>query len=244
MKRFLAPAILMLGMISAANAVAGEAEIRQMFKQLDPHTVLDSVKPSPIKGIYEVRIGTVIYYASEDGKYIISGNVFETSTQKNLTEAAKGKLYLDMVNKVGESGMIIYEPKQKAKRTLTVFTDVDCPYCRKFHSEVPSHLEKGIRIRYIVFPLRGLNTPTYKKEISVWCSNDRQKALTEAKTGKPVKQKECPNPIAQNLKLAHALGVDGTPTIMTDEGVLYRGYVAKDELYARLGLEPMKQASK
>jgi len=242
MKKFLVPAISLLGMILAANAVAGEAEVRQMFKQLDPQMVLDSVKPSPIKGVYEVRIGTIIYYASEDGKYIISGNVFEASTQTNLTEAAKGKLYLDMVNKVGESGMIIYSPKQKAKRTLTVFTDVDCPYCRKFHSEITSHLEKGIRVRYVVFPLRGLQSPAYSKSVSVWCSKDRKKALTEVKSGKSIPQKECANPIAQNLQLAHALGIDGTPTIMTDEGVLYRGYVPKDELYARLGLEQEKQA--
>lgn len=225
-----------LAIFFAPVASAGEAEVRKGLQQLDPKIPIKSIKPSMIKGLYEVVIGADIYYVSSDGKYIISGNVFESKTQKNLTDETKGKVYLGIVNKAGESGMIIYEPKGKAHQTLTVFTDVDCPYCRKFHAEVPDHLKAGIRVRYVMFPLRGMGTETYKKSVSVWCSNDRLEAMTIVKSGGKILDKNCDNPVARNFALAQAMGITGTPTIMTQDGVLFRGYVPKADLHARLGL--------
>lgn len=244
MKKLIVAVVSALNLAVVSGAIAGEAEVRGGLQQLDPHVQIRSIKPSAIDGLYEVMIGTDIYYVSADGKYIVSGNLFEAKTQKNLTEAAKSKTYLEVVDKAGESGMIIFEPKKKAKRTLTVFTDVDCPYCRKFHSEVPEHLKQGIRVRYVVFPLRGLGTETYKKSVSVWCSKNKQEALTTVKSGGSIPEKECKNPMAQNLALSRAMGITGTPTILTDEGVMYRGYVPKDDLYARLGLSVPSQARK
>lgn len=243
MKKYLIPAFVSLGMFVTAPASAGEKEVRNALKQLDPHAPIQSIKPAKISGLYEVLIGADIYYVTSDGKYIISGDVYEARTRTNLTALARGKVYLKRVNATGESGMIIYEPKQ-VKRTLTVFTDVDCPYCRKFHKDLPQHLENGIRVRYIMMPLQGLQASTYKKSVNVWCSDDRNKALDTAKSGGTLKDRDCMNPVAANLALARSLGISSTPTLMTQDGVILPGYLPPAELAARLGLAHDKQAAK
>jgi len=241
MKKFLLVLVSLFSVFLLSTAAAGEKEIRQALQTLDPNTPVQSIKPAKIDGLFEVVIGNEVYYVSKNGRYIVNGDIFDASTRENLTSVARGKLALQVLDKVGESGMIIYEPK-KVRRTLTVFTDVDCPYCRKFHDDLPQHLANGIRIRYVMFPLRGLKSNVYRKEVSVWCSKDRQKAFDEAKAGKVMKEKQCANPIADNYILAQKLGVNSTPTLMTDKGVLLPGYMPPAHLAARLGLTPLKQA--
>lgn len=241
MKKFLLILVPLVGVALSSPGFASEKDIRNALKQLDPKTPIQSVKPAKIAGLYEVVIGNEVYYVSADGRYIINGDIYDASTHENLTSVARGKVALKVINKVGESGMIIYEPK-KVRTTLTVFTDVDCPYCRKFHADLAQHLANGIRVRYVMFPLRGLNSSVYHKEASVWCSKDRRKAFDEATAGKEIKAKQCANPVANNYILAQKLGVNSTPTLMTDKGVLLPGYLPPDHLAARLGLLPMKQA--
>jgi len=241
MKKFLLILLPFLGILFASSASAGEKEIRSTLQALDPNTPIQSIKPSKIAGLYEVVIGSEVYYASVDGRYIFNGDIFDAKTRENLTSLTRGKIVMGVLDKVGESGMIIYEPK-KVRATLTVFTDVDCPYCRKFHEDMPQHLANGIRVRYVMFPLRGLNSDVYRKEVSVWCSKDRKKAFDDAKGGKAIKQTECANPIADNFILAQKLGVNSTPTLMTDKGVLIPGYMPPAHLAARLGITPLKKA--
>ena len=226
-----------------AVVTAGEAEVRKALKELDPQAPIQSVKRSTVPGLYEVLIGADIYYVTNDGKYIFSGDVYEARSRTNLTAQARGQVYLQRVNAAGEGSMIIYEPK-RLKQTLTVFTDVDCPYCRKFHKDLPQHLANGIRVRYIVMPLQGLQAGTYKKSVNVWCSEDRNKALDTVKSGGTVRDKECKNPIADNLALARSLGISSTPTLMTQDGVILPGYLPPAELSARLGLTAPSQARK
>ena len=242
MKKFLLILLSFLGVFIVSSSYAGEKEIRSSLQALDPNTPIQSIKPSKIDGLYEVVIGNEVYYASVDGRYIFNGDIFDAKTRQNLTSLTRGKIALSVLDKVGESGMIIYEPK-KVRSTITVFTDVDCPYCRKFHEDMPQHLANGIRVRYVMFPLRGLNSDVYRKEVSVWCSKNRKKAFDDAKAGKSLKQAECANPIADNYILAQKLGVNSTPTLMTDKGVLIPGYMPPAHLAARLGLTPLKQAN-
>jgi len=243
MKKILLVLVPLLSVLLSSTASAGEKEIRQALKALDPNTPVQSIKPAKIDGLFEVVIGSEVYYVSANGRYIFNGDIYDAGTRENLTSVARGKIALNLMGKVGEKGMIIYEPK-KVRRTLTVFTDVDCPYCRKFHDDLPQHLANGIRVRYVMFPLRGLKSKVYRKEVSVWCSKDRKKAFDEAKAGKAVKEKQCANPIADNYILAQKLGVNSTPTLMTDKGVLLPGYMPPAHLAARLGLAPLKQAEK
>jgi len=242
MKKLILVLVSIVSIASLSSASAGEKEIRKALKDLDPNSPLRSIKPSKIDGLYEVVIGNSVYYVSANGRYVFSGDIYDASTRENLTSIARGRIALKAIDKVGESGMIIYEPK-KVRSTLTVFTDVDCPYCRKFHDDLPQHLANGIRIRYVMFPLRGLKSNVYRKEVSVWCSKDQKKAFNEAKAGKKIKTATCANPIADNYILAQRLGVNSTPTLMTDKGVLLPGYLPPAHLAMQLGLAPLNQAN-
>lgn len=241
MKKILLVLVPLMSVILSSMVFGGEKEIRNALQGLDPNTPIQSIKPAQINGLFEVIIGNEVYYVSANGRYVFNGDIYDASTKENLTSVARGKIALKILDKVGESGMIIYEPK-KVRRTLTVFTDVDCPYCRKFHDDLPQHLANGIRIRYVMFPLRGLNSNVYRKEVSVWCSKDRRKAFDASKAGEAIKAKQCANPIADNYILAQKLGVNSTPTLITDKGILIPGYMPPAHLAARLGLAPQKQA--
>lgn len=244
MKRLLVALTAALGVVLASAAFADEAQIKKALHELDPNSVIHSIKPSKINGLYEVVIGSEVYYASENGKYVFTGDIYDASTRKNITDITRGQLALKIISKVGDRGMIIYEPKTKVRQTLTVFTDVDCPYCRKFHEDLPQHLANGIRVRYVMFPLRGTQSGVYRKEVNVWCSSDRKKAFDTVKAGGSIKEKDCTNPILDNYVLAHKLGVDSTPTLMTEKGILIKGYLPPAHLAAQLGLAPLKQARK
>lgn len=214
---------------------AGPAAIKKSMATILPDVPIQSIKPSRISGLFEVRIGAQVYYVTSDGRFLVSGDIIDMKSRQNLTTIARGQVRLELVNSVNEDNMIIYAPG-KTKRTITVFTDVDCPYCRKFHKDVPKLVKGGIRIRYLVFPRDGLSTSTYKKSVAVWCSPDRKKALSIAKSGGELENRTCANPIAEHYELAERVGITGTPTLVVDDGQILPGYVPPDRLFAILGI--------
>ncbi len=231
MKHFLA-AFLLLTQITvsyAADAAKADdyAEMRQNLATIMTASKPDSIKPSPIAGLYEVVYGAQIFYVTKDGKYLVQGDILDVHGQRNLTEQRRAATRLAAINKVSEDKMIIFAPQapQKVKHTITVFTDIDCGYCRKLHSEIGTYLKQGIRVRYMSYPRTGVNTPSYYKAVSVWCAKDRKAALTRAKLDEPIEQKTCNNPVKEEMQLGEEVGVSGTPTIITDTGRLLPGYV-------------------
>jgi len=132
--------------------------------------------------------------------------------------------------------MIVFGP-DAPKRYITVFTDIDCSYCRKLHNEVAELNEAGIQVRYLAFPRAGIGSKSHKKYESVWCNDDQQTALTSAKSGASVPSANCTNPVAETYKLGQEVGVRGTPTIIFDDGTVAPGYVPAKDLIKRMGLE-------
>ncbi len=216
--------------------LADEAAVRKSLTESMPSIKIDSVKPSEVKGLYEVTIGANIFYVSDDGKYMLQGHLIDVKERKDLTESkltGTRKLSLD---KLGKNKMIIFSPKD-IKHKVTVFTDIDCGYCRKLHSEMDQYLAKGISVQYLFFPRAGKGSESYDKAVSVWCADDRNAALTSAKNGKGLKTKSCENPIDEHMKLATEFEVRGTPMIVTDKGNVFPGYVPADRLAQALQSE-------
>jgi thiol:disulfide interchange protein DsbC len=228
MKYFLAAFLLLTQMTLSHAADAAKADdysqMRQNLAKVMANVKPDSIKPSPIEGLYEVVYGAQIYYATKDGSYLVQGDILDVNGQSNVTELHRTGARLSAINKVSEDKMIIFAP-QKVKHTVTVFTDIDCGYCRKLHSEIDTYLKEGIRVRYLSMPRAGLNSPSYTKAVAVWCAKDRKDALTRAKKDEAVEQKTCDNPVKEEMQLAQEVGVSGTPTIITDTGRLLPGYV-------------------
>ncbi|MGD8407137.1 MAG: DsbC family protein, partial [Thiohalophilus sp.] len=190
------------------------------------------------KGLYQVTVPPQVFYVSPDARYVFDGDVIDMQDRRNLTQEYRDKAALAAVEEVGEESMIIFAP-DKPEHTVTVFTDIDCGYCRKLHEHIDEYNKLGIAIRYLSFPRAGLNSPSYQKAVSVWCADDRKQAITDAKQGKPVPNKTCENPVADEYKLGQRIGVTGTPALLLETGELIPGYIPPKRLAAMLNKEPL-----
>ncbi len=187
--------------------------------------------PSPIPGIYQFVQGAEVSYLTADGKYYLDGNLYDMATRANLTEVLRARARVALINAVPESQMLIFSPKNPLY-TITVFTDVDCQYCRKLHSEMAELNKLGVRVRYLFYPRTGPNTESWRKAEVVWCSADRNDALTRAKAGAQLDMnKTCgPTPVAREYALGQSIGVRGTPAIVTESGDFINGYMPPHDL--------------
>ena len=200
---------------------------------LMPEVAPSSVKEAPMPGLWEVAFGPHIFYFSADGRYVLRGDILTTDGRENLTRPARNKARLDSVESLGEDTMIVFSP-ESPQHTVTVFTDVDCGYCAKLHSEMQSYLDLGIRIRYLAFPRAGVGSESYQKIVSVWCADDQHEAMTEAKAGRPIAPKKCLNPVTEHYEMGQMVGVRGTPTIVMEDGGVIPGYVPAARLLEEL----------
>ena len=168
-----------LGAESAGGDAAAQAAIKAAIAKKFPDINVEVVRPSPMKGIYEVVMGADTAYVSADGKFLIAGDMYEIDTRTNVTEAGRQKTRIDALAKLDEREMIVFKP-QTVKHTITVFTDVDCGYCRKLHSEVKQLTDLGIKVRYLAYPRAGPGTEDWRKMEAVWCSKDRNNASSSS----------------------------------------------------------------
>lgn len=217
--------------VKTASGIAGAEMLKLALHKSMPGVKPTKITESPIAGLYEVIVGTQVVYMSVDARYMIEGDLYDFRSKTNVSEVAKTDIRLAAIGQFDEKDMLIYKP-EKTTSTITVITDIDCPYCRRLHSEVPQYLENGIQVRYIFMPLKG--SSDMKKTISVWCSDDPQMALDIAKAGGEVEEKICENPIDEHLKLARTLGVRGTPAILLEDGSMLPGYVPVAKVVAEL----------
>lgn len=219
-------ALSLSGMVYAADETA---DIKKTLKTLIPELDPDSIEPSMIDGLYEVVFGTRVFYISADGRYFLQGNILDTSTKTSITSERETSLRADLVKTIDESSLIVFSP-ESPKHTITVFTDIDCGYCRKLHREIESYQEAGIAVRYAAYPRSGPNTPSYFKAVSVWCGEDQKSLLTKAKAGEDFEQTRCSSPIDAHMEIAGKIGISGTPTILLEDGTLMPGYVPAERL--------------
>ncbi len=220
--------------LAGAPALAdAEGAITAQLKKLLPEYEITSVTETPVRGLYEVMMGPQVMYVSGDGRYMMQGRLVDLVNREDLTEPRQAEARKQAVNKVGEDTMVIFAPK-KYDHTVTVFTDIDCGYCRKLHSQISEYEDEGIRVRYVFYPRAGVDSESYKEAVSVWCADDQQQAMTDAKAGKPVANKSCDNPVKQHMALGELLGINGTPAIVLESGDLVPGYVPPKRLAALL----------
>jgi thiol:disulfide interchange protein DsbC len=217
----------------AAEPAATKADPRAVIAKKFPGLKTEDVRSSPVKGLYEVRMGGESAYVTADGRYVISGDMYDLDSRENLTEQGRSVERRAALAKLDERDMIVFAPAA-ARHTITVFTDVDCGYCRKLHSEIEQLTRLGVRIRYLAYPRAGPGTDDWQKMEEVWCAKDRKAAITKAKLGERVNSPDCSAPIAKQFELGEALGVRGTPAIFTVNGDYIGGYLPPADLKKRL----------
>jgi thiol:disulfide interchange protein DsbC len=226
-------ALALAGTTQAAEAPA-DAAARKALQALVPQAKVDHVEASPLPGFRQVIVGGQMVYVSDDGKYLLQGALYDTKSKRDLTASRLAVDTKRKVDAVPTDKRIVFAPTGKPKYKVTVFTDIDCGYSRKLHSHIAELNQRGVEVDYLFFPRTGLNTPSYDKAVSVWCAKDRKAAFTAAKAGKDPAPAKCDNPVADQYKLGAQVGVDGTPTILAADGTKIGGYLAPDQLVAKL----------
>ena len=229
-----AAAAIGLSLLAAGVAVAEgmTPEVRaQLVERLEVKP--DEIRPSLVPGLYEVAAGTEVGYVSADGRFYIDGDLFDVGTRTNLTDKRRLAARAALIKDVPDDQTVVFSPKGY-KYTVNVFTDMDCSYCRKLHSEIVELNRLGVRVRYLMYPRTGPGTESWKKAEAVWCSADRRDALTRAKRGEAVTAPACSNPVQQQYELGRAIGIRGTPGIITDKGQYITGYLPAQQLVDRL----------
>lgn len=224
-------ALLALAILTANSVAAETAEqkIRTILAERLPQLSVDNVAKSPLPGLYEVTFGARVIYVDASGRYLMSGDMLDLHTGTSVTEERTRGLKAARLSSMDEKDMIIYGNKD-ARHTVTIFTDIDCGYCRKLHSEMDQYIEQGIRIRYLAYPRAGIGSDAAKTAESVWCSDDPNKAMNIAKQGGKVTAKTCDNPVAAHYALGQQFGINGTPAMVLHDGEVIPGYVPAKRL--------------
>jgi thiol:disulfide interchange protein DsbC len=239
MNRFprIGAALLMFAAMAVMNIAAAEtltsSIVEDKIRSLVPNAKTIAVSETPIDGILQVQINSDIVYVSNDGKYLLQGQIMDIDSRVNITDQAKSGIRQGLLADLNRDEQISFEP-EKSKYDLLVFTDIDCGYCRKLHNQINEYNEEGIAIHYLAFPRAGIGSDSYDKFVSVWCAQDQRTALTLAKNGDDPEPQKCPNPIADQYELGRQVGVTGTPALLTSDGTLIPGYMPPAQLRERL----------
>jgi thiol:disulfide interchange protein DsbC len=220
--------------VAAATQVSANEDVNELKNALAkrlPQYEVSRIDSTPIEGLYQVILSGQVIYMTKDARYMLDGNLVDLSTKKNYSEDAMSEIRLSQLEQLGEENMVVYTP-ETVKHTITVVTDIDCPYCRRLHSEMDQYLDGGIKVRYVFMPLKGKGD--YQTTVTVWCSEDKNEALDLAKAGTELEAKDCDNPIDQHLKVSRSLGVRGTPAIILQDGSMLPGYIPAKKLVTEL----------
>ena len=226
-------ALVALGVPVCAGADTIPTPVRTFVQAFVGDAGQGAVRATAVPNLYEVRLGDQFIYVTGDAKFFLHGDLYETRGQRNLTESSRKEVRRDIVDAIDPQTYIVFEPSEP-KHTVTVFTDVDCPYCAKFHLEVPDLNALGVRVRYAAWPRSPKGTESFARSVSVWCAKDPHRAMTDAKAGRTIAHAECDNPVQRHFDAGRRLGVRGTPTIVTEGGDTIGGYVPYRDLVEML----------
>ncbi len=219
--------------LAAGNAALADEKLEAVqakMAEVFPMIEADNVFAGPVDGWYTIRQGGILAYVSEDGRYLMQGDIIDIDRQVNLSEESRNESRREVMAAYPEEQMIVFTPKEK-KYSISVFTDIDCTFCRRLHNQMGEYLAKGIEIRYLLYPRNGPASPSWSKAEQVWCSDDRNEALTSAKNDIDFETHSCnPAEISKHYQLGQDVGLTGTPALVFEDGTLISGYLPPDRL--------------
>ncbi|MDA9068441.1 thioredoxin fold domain-containing protein [Gammaproteobacteria bacterium] len=231
--------LIMFFLAFSLDGIANETEIVTKINQVLPAGMsVKGIKQSQVDGLFVVDIGDLQpIYASKDGNFFLYGEMYAIKNGE-LLNTTKQEISLNrraiLDSELSEKDFITFAATDE-KHVITVFTDVDCGYCRKFHGEIEDYNAQGITVNYVAFPRSGLESDSYNKIVSAWCSSDPKGTLTALKEGRDPALKLCQDhPVEDHYLLGQRIGITGTPAIISSSGDLLPGYLPPMELLKKL----------
>lgn len=226
--------ILLACAVTAAADTRDDVAVREALATLFPNQPDAKLHDTPLPGMREVVMGTQVLYMSQDGRYVLAGPLVDSGTGENLTERRVAKARARLLNENPQVPRYRWAEEGNTQ-TITVVTDIDCPYCRRFHKDIPKYNAAGIAVEYVMLPRSGKDTPSYVKTVGAACAKRPEDAITAAMNGEKTADKSCANPIDKHMALARALGVTSTPTILLDDGRMVLGQKSPQALLTMMG---------
>ncbi len=226
-------------LLAGASATAAEPDPALEAVRTAISAKFDSIEPehvgrSPVDGWYTIQKGSVIAYVSSDARYLLQGDLIDLERQVNLSDVSRNNARRALMASLNDADSILFSPAQ-AKHEVTVFTDIDCTYCRRLHNQIDQYLEQGIAVRYLLYPRNGPSSKSWSTSEDVWCASDRNQALTAAKLDHEFASEECDaSMVSKHYSLGREVGLSGTPAIVLEDGTLIGGYLTPAQLSARL----------
>lgn len=223
-----------------ASTISGDvqkaitAKLEQVYGQGTQKLSVQSIQSTPVAGLYEVVVsGNQIIYTDAKADYMLVGDLIDVNTRKSLTEARSADL-----NKIDYSALpldkAIKEVRGNGNLKVAVFSDPDCPFCKRLEAEFSQMTD--ITIYNIMMPITSLHPDAERKSVQLWCQKDRTSAWTQwMRQGKaPAQVAPCANPVAETTALGEKLGFTGTPTLVFPNGKVQSGYAPKEQLEAAI----------
>ena len=239
MKFWLATVALGAALCSAgAFAQATQPDERAVRARVEDRFLGDavqSVRATPVPGLYEVVVDGHILYTDASARYVFQGTLYDAVARRNVTRE-----HLDRLNRVPFSALPLEQSikivKGTGARKLAIFEDPDCPYCRKLELESLPKLN-DLTVYVFLYPLEVLHKGATEKSIRIWCSKDRAKAWEDAvREGVvPSAPNGCGNPVAAIKAFAEKYAIRATPTLVFADGSRVAGAIPAADIERRLG---------
>lgn len=224
-------ATLAAGPDGASQDAARDQAIAATVKDINPNAKISGISKTPISGLNEVLVDGVVLYISDDGKYLVHGTMLDVKQRKNLTELAGADARRGLLKSIPEANKIVFKPQGKVKHRVTVFTDISCGYCHKLHEQIDGFLAKGIQVDYVAFPRGGSQSPVMEQMKAVWCAKDRKAAYAAAMEGEEAEPVAgCKSGVPEMYAIGDKMGIQGTPAVYSDDGMLLGGYLSPTKL--------------
>ena len=193
-----------------------------------------SVRPTPMAGLYEVVVsGNQIVYVDADAKHMLVGEMIDMQSRKSLTEERMAD-----ISRIDYAALpldkAIKEVRGKGELSMVVFSDPDCPYCKKLEQEIGQM--DNVTVYTLLMPILSLHPQAQQKSVQLWCQPNKVAAWTQwmRENKAPPQVAECANPVAETMALGEQFGFNGTPTIVFPNGKTQAGYSPKEVLLQAL----------
>lgn len=206
-----------------------QPDLSQLNALMHDSSQLGEISLSPIAGLYQVVIANEVYYLSQDGRYLFEGNLLDLSAKQNLSDIRRNQIRSQLLAELQETDLISFH-KSKPKHQVTVFIDIDCPYCRVVYENVAHYNQLGISMHFAPFPRNGLYSSAHAQLSTIWCAADRKQAMQQANLGLLLPMANCEYAIKKPHLIGIKMGITTTPTFVLENGSLIQGYVAPQNL--------------
>lgn len=218
-------------LIKADNNAALVPNLRYIKGLMRKSDEFSEIAPAPILGLFQIAVGTQIYYLSADGRYLLRGELLDLKEGVNISETHKKSLRKVVLQDIPLKDLIVFKPAIETLHSVVIFSNLNCSYCRSVYEDIPKFLQLGVEVRLAPFIHAPRNSQAHKKITEVWCSPDRKTALERNYREQKTVPAFCDDSFLEDdYIIALKLGISAIPTYVLEDGELLNGYIAPEAL--------------